>query len=51
MTNAFFLIIVLKNTYYFYENNLLNIKKRLKKLNAKSKVWLIDHIKTPNEGT
>lgn len=32
------------------ENKVQTPEKRLKKLNAKSKVWLIDHIKTPNEG-
>jgi len=33
------------------ENKVQTPEKRLKKLNAKSKTWLIDHIKTPNTGT
>jgi len=32
------------------ENKVQTPEKRLKKLNAKSKTWLIDHIKTPNTG-
>lgn len=32
------------------ENKVQTPEKRLKKLNAKSKEWLINHIKTPNEG-